>query len=35
MKMEKIEKLEASLHDESKYVIYIRNLKETLNHGWC
>ena len=33
MKMEKIEKLDTSLHDESKYVIYIRNLKQALNHG--
>ena len=33
MKMEKIEKLDTSLHDESKYVIDIRNLKQALNHG--
>ena len=33
MKMGKIEKLDTSLHDESKYVIYIRNLKQALNHG--
>ena len=22
------------LHDKSKYVIHIRNLKQALNHGW-
>ena len=33
MKIEKLEKTVASLHDKSKYIIHIRNLKEALNHG--
>ena len=33
MKIEKVEKLVANLHDENEYVIHIRNLKEVLNHG--
>ena len=33
MKIEKVEKLEANLHDKSQYVILIRNLKQALNHG--
>ena len=33
MKIEKIEKLVANLHDKTEYVIQIRNLKEALNHG--
>ena len=33
MKIEKFEKLVANLHDKSEYVIQIRNLKQTLNHG--
>ena len=33
MKMEKVEKLVASLHDKTEYIIHIRNLKQTLNHG--
>ena len=33
MKIEKVEKLVANLHDKTEYVIYIRNLKEALNHG--
>ena len=33
MKIEKIEKLVANLHDKTEYVIPIRNLKQTLNHG--
>ena len=32
MKIEKIEKLVADLHDKTEYVIHIRNLKEALNH---
>ena len=32
MKIEKFEKLVANLHDK-KYVIYIRDLKQTLTHG--
>ena len=33
MKIEKVKKLVANLHDNFKYVIHIRNLKQTLNHG--
>ena len=33
MKIEKVEKLVANLHDKIEYVIHIRNLKQTLNHG--
>ena len=33
MKTEKIENLVANLHYKTEYVIYIRNLKQTLNHG--
>ena len=33
MEIEKIEKLVANLHDKTKYVIHIRNLKQALNHG--
>ena len=33
MKIEKVEKLVANLHDKSEYVIYLRNLKQALNHG--
>ena len=29
----KVEKLVANLHDKNEYVIYIRNLKQALNHG--
>ena len=32
MKIEKIEKLVANLHDKTEYVIHIRNLKQALNH---
>ena len=32
MKLEKVEKLVANLHDKTKYVIDIRNLKQALNH---
>ena len=31
MKIEKIEKLIANLHDKTEYVIHIRNLKHALN----
>ena len=31
MKIENVEKLVASLHDISKYVIHIRNLRQALN----
>ena len=33
MEIEKVEKLLTNLHDKSKYVIHIRNLKQALNHG--
>ena len=33
MKIEKVEKLVANLHEKSEYVIHIRNLKQPLNHG--
>ena len=33
MKIEKVEKLAANLHDKTEYVIHIRNLKQELNHG--
>ena len=32
IKIEKIEKLVANLHDKTEYVIHIRNLKQVLNH---
>ena len=32
MKIEKVEKVVANLHDETKYVIHKRNLKQELNH---
>ena len=33
IKIEKVEKLVANLHDKTEYVIHVRNLKQTLNHG--
>ena len=33
MKIEKVEKLVAHLHDKTDYVIHIRNSKQALNHG--
>ena len=33
MKVEKVEKLIANLHDKEEYVMYIRILKQALNHG--
>ena len=33
MKIKKVEKLEANLHDKTEYLIHIRNLKQALNHG--
>ena len=33
MKIEKVEKLVANLHDKNEYVLHIRNLKQALNHG--
>ena len=32
MKIEKVEKLIANLHDKNEYVILIRNSKQALNH---
>ena len=32
MKIEKVEKLLANLHDKTEYVINLRNLKQALNH---
>ena len=32
MKIEKVEKLVATLHDETEYVTHIRNLRQTLDH---
>ena len=33
MKIEKVEKLVADLHNNKEYVIQIRNLKQALNNG--
>ena len=33
MKIKKIEKLTANLHEKTEYVIHIRNLKQALDHG--
>ena len=33
MKIEKIERLVAKLHNKTEHVIHIRNLKQALNHG--
>ena len=33
MKIEKVEKLVANLHDKTEFAIQIRNLKQVLNHG--
>ena len=33
MKIERVLKLAANLHDIDDYVIHIRNLKQPLNHG--
>ena len=33
MKIEKLGKLVADLHDKEEYFIHITNLKQTLNHG--
>ena len=32
MKIEKVKKLVANLHDKTEYVIHIGNLKQALNH---
>ena len=33
MKIEKVEKLAANLHDKTEYAIHMRNLKQALNNG--
>ena len=33
MKIEKLKKLVANLHDKTEYVIHIRSLKQALNHN--
>ena len=33
MEIQKVEKLVLNLHDETEYVIHIRNLKLAINHG--
>ena len=33
MKIGKVEKLVANLHNKQEYVIHTRNLKQALNHG--
>ena len=33
MKIVKVEKLVANLHDKTEYIIHIMNLKQTVNHG--
>ena len=34
MKIEKVKKLEANLHDKTEYVTHIRNLKQAINYGF-
>ena len=33
MKIEKVGKLVANVHDKTEYIMHIRNLKQGLNHG--
>ena len=33
MKIEKVQKSVANLHDKTEYVIHMKNLKQALNHG--
>ena len=33
IKIEKVKKLAANLHDKTEYVIHMRNIKQALNHG--
>ena len=33
MKIEEVKKLVTNIHDETEYVIHIRNLKQALNHA--
>ena len=35
MKIEKVEKLVADLHDKTEYIIHTGNLKPALNHGFA
>ena len=35
MKIEKVKKLVANLHDKTEYILNIRNLKETLSSGFA
>ena len=32
MKIKKVKKFVANLHDKAEYVIHIRNLKQAINH---
>ena len=32
-KIEKVKKLVTNLHDKTKYVLHMRNLKQAFNHG--
>ena len=34
MKIEKVKKLVADLHDKTEYIIHIKSLKQPLNHGF-
>ena len=34
MKIEKVEKLVANLHDKTEYIIHMRNLQQALNDGF-
>ena len=33
MKIRKFEKFLSNLHDKTEYIIHLRNLKQSLNHG--
>ena len=33
MKIEKVEKLKANLHDKTEYIIHMKNLQQALNYG--
>ena len=33
MKLEKVKKVVANLHDKTEYVIHMRNFKQELSHG--
>ena len=34
VKIEKVEKVVANLHDKTEYVIHIKNLNQVLNYGF-